>query len=121
MLWYFTYFPKGNLGKMKTEEHCANISMALSGKVGKHLTAEHRPNISMAKSGKAIDSKKRNKIAAAHAAKRDAKWTEEVDASIEGLIKDGVSYAKIASKLGNGLSKGIVEKRWNRHLKVKLQ
>jgi len=59
------------------------------------------------------------KIAAANAAKRDAKWTEEVDATIERLIGDGVSYAKIALELGNGLSKSEIAHRWNAHLKEK--
>ena len=35
--------------------------------------------------------------AAAKAAERDAKWTAKVDASIESMINDGVSLAKIAS------------------------
>jgi hypothetical protein len=48
-------------------------------------------------------------------------WTEEVDATIERLIGDGVSYAKIALELGDGLSKNDIAHRWNRHLKVKLQ
>ena len=70
----------------------------------------------------AMSAEERNeKIAATNAAKRDAKWTEEVDAMIERLIKDGVSYAKIASKLGNGLKKNDIKNRWNRHLKDKLQ
>ena len=54
---------------------------------------------------------------AANAAKRDTKWSEEVDAAIERLIKEGVSYAKIASKLGNGLSKNDISQRWYGHLK----
>jgi len=41
----------------------------------------------------------------AAASERDAKWTVEVDASIESMIKNSVSFAKIASKLGNGLSR----------------
>jgi hypothetical protein len=48
------------------------------------------------------------------AAKRE--WTEEVDASIIRMIKEKVSYAKIASKLGNGLSKNDVQHRWVRKL-----
>jgi hypothetical protein len=54
--------------------------------------------------------------AAAKAAKRDAKWTVEVDASIESMINDSVSFAKIASKLGNGLlSTNDIKHRWFRH------
>ena len=49
------------------------------------------------------------------AAKRE--WTAEVDASINRMIEDGVSFAKIASKLGNGLSKHDIQNRWNRKLK----
>ena len=46
-----------------------------------------------------------------------AKWTVEVDASIERMIDDGVSFAKIASKLGNGLSTNDISNRWYDHLK----
>jgi hypothetical protein len=48
------------------------------------------------------------------AAKRE--WTEEVDASIKRMIKDKVSFAKIALKLGNGLSKSDVQRRWDKKL-----
>jgi hypothetical protein len=48
------------------------------------------------------------------AAKRE--WTEEADASIIRMIKEKLSYAKIASKLGNGLSKNEVQNRWDRKL-----
>ena len=48
------------------------------------------------------------------AAKRE--WTEEADASIIRMIKEKLSYAKIASKLGNGLSKKEVQNRWDRKL-----
>jgi len=34
---------------------------------------------------------------------------------------DDISFAKIASELGNGLSKNDIVNRWNRHLKDKLQ
>ena len=54
--------------------------------------------------------------AATKAAKRDAKWTAEVDASIESMIKGGVSFAKIALKLGNGLSKSDIYNRWYHYL-----
>jgi hypothetical protein len=53
----------------------------------------------------------------AKAAERDAKWTEDIDASIERMIDDGVSFSKIASELGNGLSKNDIVNRWNRDLK----
>ena len=43
--------------------------------------------------------------AAAKADQHDAKWTAEVDATIESMINGGVSFSKIASKLGNGLSR----------------
>jgi hypothetical protein len=48
------------------------------------------------------------------AAKRE--WTAEVDASIIRMIKEKLSCAKIASKLGNGLSKHDVQNRWDRKL-----
>ena len=48
-------------------------------------------------------------------------WTEEVDASIVRMREDGISFAKIALELGNGLSKNDIKHRWNRHLKDKLQ
>ena len=55
--------------------------------------------------------------AAAKAAKRDEKWTVEVDASIESMIKESVSFLKIASKLGNGLKEHDIKNRWYNHLK----
>jgi hypothetical protein len=55
--------------------------------------------------------------AATKAAAKAAKWTVEVDASIESMIKGGVSFAKIASKLGNGLSKNDILNRWHTDLK----
>ena len=55
--------------------------------------------------------------AAAKAAERDAKWTAEVDASIESMINGGVSFSKIASKLGNDLSTNDIKNRWYRELK----
>ena len=57
------------------------------------------------------------KSAATKAAAKAAKWTVEVDASIERMIDDGVSFAKIASKLGNGLSKNDISNRWHKYLK----
>ena len=55
--------------------------------------------------------------AATKAAERDAKWTAEVDASIVSIINGRVSFAKIASKLGNCLSKNDITHRWHDHLK----
>ena len=53
----------------------------------------------------------------AKAAQRDAKWSKEDDASIESMINDGFSFAKIASKLGNGLTEMDIKNRWYRELK----
>ena len=47
-------------------------------------------------------------------------WTEDVDASIVRMRADDISYAKIASKLGNGLVRNDIIIRWNHHLKDKL-
>ena len=55
--------------------------------------------------------------AAAKAAERDAKWTAEVDASIESMINGGVSFSKIASKLGKGLTTTDIKNRWYKVLK----
>ena len=55
--------------------------------------------------------------AAAKAAKGDVKWTVEDDASIESMINGGVSFLKIASKLGNGLTQMDIKNRWYRELK----
>jgi membrane-associated HD superfamily phosphohydrolase len=55
--------------------------------------------------------------AATKADKHDAKWTAEVDASIESMINGRVSFSKIASKLGNGLSTNDIKGRWYDHLK----
>ena len=54
---------------------------------------------------------------AAKAAERDTKWTAEVDALIESMINGNVSFLKIASKLGNGLSTSDIKNRWYDHLK----
>ena len=48
-------------------------------------------------------------------------WTADVDAAIARMRTDDISFAKIASKLGNGLKKNDIKNRWNRHLKDKLQ
>jgi hypothetical protein len=55
--------------------------------------------------------------AAVKVAKSDAKWTAEVDASIESMLDGGVSFSKIASKLGNGLTRTEISNRWYNHLK----
>jgi hypothetical protein len=48
-------------------------------------------------------------------------WTEDDDESIARMRADNISFAKIASKLGNGLERDDIKNRWNRHLKNKLQ
>jgi hypothetical protein len=48
-------------------------------------------------------------------------WTEDDDESIARMRADNISFAKIASKLGNGLERDDIKNRWNRHLKDKLQ
>jgi hypothetical protein len=48
-------------------------------------------------------------------------WTEDVDASIVRMRADDISFAKIASELGNGLKDSDIMNRWKRHLKDKLQ
>ena len=55
--------------------------------------------------------------AVAKAAERDAKWSAEVDSSIESMINGGVSFKKIASKLGNGLKENDIKNRWYTKLK----
>jgi hypothetical protein len=45
-------------------------------------------------------------------------WTADVDATIGKMRTDGFSFAKIASKLGNGLKDNDIKNRWNRHLKT---
>jgi hypothetical protein len=44
-------------------------------------------------------------------------WTAEVDASIESMLDGGVSFSKIASKLGNGLTITDIKNRWYKVLK----
>ena len=63
------------------------------------------------------DSVQRVAKAAAKAVEHDPKWTAEVDASIESMINGSVSFSKIASKLGNGLSTSDIKNRWYDHLK----
>ena len=61
------------------------------------------------------DSVQRVAKAAAKADEHDPKWTAEVDASIESMINGSVSFSKIASKLGNGLSTNDIKGRWYDH------
>ena len=44
-------------------------------------------------------------------------WTADDDRAIMRMKKDGVSYEKIASELGNGLPRNDITNRWTRHLK----
>ena len=53
----------------------------------------------------------------AKAVAKAAKWTAEFNASIESMINGSVSFSKIASKLGNGLSKMDIYHRWTGYLK----
>ena len=55
--------------------------------------------------------------AAAKASELDARWIAEVDESIKSIIDGGVSFRKIASKLGKGLSSNMIQRRWYDHLK----
>ena len=55
--------------------------------------------------------------AAGKAAERDAKWSAEVDASIKSMLNGGVSFSKIALKLGNGLTETDIKNRWYKELK----
>ena len=48
-------------------------------------------------------------------------WTADDDESIARMRADNISFAKIASKLGNGLKRNDIKNRWNHHLKDKLQ
>jgi hypothetical protein len=91
------------IGAMSAEERMAAGQKGYDNGIGA-MSAEER----MAAS---------EKSAATKAAAKAAKWTVEVDASIEGMIDDGVSFAKIASKLGNGLSKKDIFNRWHKYLK----
>ena len=66
---------------------------------------------------KEAEEAQRAERAAAKALERDAKWTAEVDASIESMLDGGVTFKKIASKLGNGLTENDIKNRWHRKLK----
>jgi hypothetical protein len=46
-------------------------------------------------------------------------WTADVDATIVRMRADDISFPKIASELGNGLSTNDISNRWNRFLKDK--
>ena len=60
---------------------------------------------------KEAEEAQRAERAAAKASERDAKWTAEVDASIESMIDGGVSFSKIASKLSNGRTEADIKNR----------
>jgi hypothetical protein len=66
---------------------------------------------------KEAEEAQRAERAAAKASERDAKWTAEVDASIESMLDGGVTFKKIASKLGNGLTENDIKNRWYKVLK----
>ncbi len=53
----------------------------------------------------------------AKAAAKAAKWTAEIDASIESMLDGGVSFSKIASKFDNGLTENDIINRWHTKLK----
>ena len=48
-------------------------------------------------------------------------WTADVDATIVRMRAEDISFATIASELGDGLKENDIKNRWNRHLKDKLQ
>ena len=48
-------------------------------------------------------------------------WTADVDATIVRMRAEDISFATIASELGDGLKENDIKTRWNRHLKDKLQ
>ena len=50
-------------------------------------------------------------------AEKEAKWSAEVDASIESMLGGGDTFKKIASKLGNGLTITDIKNRWYKVLK----
>jgi hypothetical protein len=47
-------------------------------------------------------------------------WTADVDESIVRMRVEDISFTKIASKLGNDITRMEIYHRWNRHLKDKL-
>jgi hypothetical protein len=65
----------------------------------------------------AADEAQRVMKAAERDQKRAEKWTAEVDASILSMLKGGVSFSKMASKLGNGLTENDIRSRWHTKLK----
>ena len=65
----------------------------------------------------ADDEAQRVTKAAERDCKRAEKWTAKVNASIESMINGGVSFSKIASKLGNGLTTTDIINRWHTKLK----
>ncbi len=101
---------ENGLGAMSAEERKAAYENGIGA-----MSAEER----MAGSAKGYENGlgPMSASAATKAAAKAAKWTVEVDASIERMIDDGVSFAKIASKLGNGLSKNDILNRWHKDLK----
>ena len=44
-------------------------------------------------------------------------WTADVDTTIVRMRADDISFAKIASELGNGLKENDIKNRWYHHLK----
>jgi len=53
--------------------------------------------------------------------KSSINWTTAMDAVIVRMRTDDISFAKIASKLGNSLTRNDILNRWNRQLKNNLQ
>jgi hypothetical protein len=45
-------------------------------------------------------------------------WTAELDETITRMRADGISFANIASRLGNGLKMDDIKNRWKYHLKA---
>jgi len=102
---------ENGIGAMSAEERMVASEKGYENGIGA-MSAEERMS--------ARDKGYENGIGAMSAEERmakAAKWTVEIDASIERMIDDGVSFAKIASKLGNGLSKNDISNRWHKYLK----
>jgi hypothetical protein len=115
---------ENGLGAMSAEERMAASEKGYENGLGA-MSAEERMTASekgyengigmMSAEARMAARKKGYENGLGKAAKRE--WTEEVDASIIRMILDKFSFAKIALKLGNGLSKNDVQHRWDRKLR----
>ena len=92
--------------RMTSVERAAKVAVKVVERDRKHAEKEAEGDRKCAEK----EAEKAQRVAKAVGC--DAKWTTGVNQSIESMINDGVSFSKITSKLGNGLTETDIKNRW---------